>query len=52
MGLMLGLAGIGHFYLRLQFPDHVPSVLLLRRQEFAQKIEMLKHLRAPIQIPA
>lgn len=27
-GLMLGLAGIGHFYLRLYDPDTVPSILL------------------------
>lgn len=27
--LMLGLAGIGHFYLRLHDPENVPSVLLL-----------------------
>lgn len=27
--LLLGLAGIGHFYLRLAFPE-VPSVVLLR----------------------
>ncbi|HVT17290.1 MAG TPA: type 2 lanthipeptide synthetase LanM family protein [Thermoanaerobaculia bacterium] len=28
-GLMLGLAGIGYGFLRLAFPDRVPSVLLL-----------------------
>ena len=28
-GLMLGLAGIGHFYLRLYDPQAAPSVLLL-----------------------
>jgi lantibiotic modifying enzyme len=28
-GLMLGLAGIGHFYLRLHDPDAIPSVLLI-----------------------
>lgn len=27
--LMLGLAGIGHFYLRLALPDEVPSVLMI-----------------------
>jgi lantibiotic modifying enzyme len=27
--LMLGLAGIGHFYLRLALPDEVPSVLMM-----------------------
>lgn len=29
--LMLGLAGIGHFFLRLHDPERVPSILLLRR---------------------
>ena len=33
-GLMVGLAGIGHFYLRLHDPA-VPSVLLLRPESFA-----------------
>ncbi|HYP18471.1 MAG TPA: lanthionine synthetase LanC family protein, partial [Chloroflexia bacterium] len=28
--LMLGLAGIGYFYLRLYDPDKVPSVLMLQ----------------------
>ncbi len=28
--LMLGLAGIGHFYLRLYAPNEVPSILLIR----------------------
>jgi lantibiotic modifying enzyme len=32
-GLMLGLAGIGHFYLRLHSPA-VPSILLPRPEEF------------------
>jgi hypothetical protein len=32
--LMLGLSGIGHFYLRLYNPT-VPSILLLRRESFA-----------------
>jgi lantibiotic modifying enzyme len=32
-GLMLGLAGIGHFYLRLALPDRVPSVLLVPPEE-------------------
>jgi lantibiotic modifying enzyme len=32
-GLMLGLAGIGHFYLRLTDPA-IPSILLLRRESF------------------
>ncbi|HEY2739710.1 MAG TPA: hypothetical protein VGK45_14975 [Thermoanaerobaculia bacterium] len=27
-GLMLGLAGIGYFYLRLADPDRIPSVLI------------------------
>jgi lantibiotic modifying enzyme len=31
--LMLGLAGIGHFYLRLHDPA-IPSLLLLRREEY------------------
>jgi lantibiotic modifying enzyme len=34
--LMLGLAGIGHFYLRLAVPS-VPSVLILRREEFSSR---------------
>ena len=29
-GLMLGLAGIGHFYLRLADPSRIPSVLMLQ----------------------
>jgi lantibiotic modifying enzyme len=29
-GLMLGLSGIGHFYLRLADPERTPSVLILR----------------------
>jgi hypothetical protein len=33
-GLMLGLAGIGHFYLRLAVPS-VPRILILRREEFS-----------------
>ena len=32
--LMLGLAGIGHFYLRLANPA-IPSILLLKREAFA-----------------
>jgi lantibiotic modifying enzyme len=32
-GLMVGLAGIGHFYLRLHAPDLVPSVLLVVRRD-------------------
>lgn len=31
--LMLGLAGIGHFYLRLALPDEVPSVLMIVPEE-------------------
>lgn len=31
--LMLGLAGIGHFYLRLALPDEVPSVLMITPEE-------------------
>lgn len=31
--LMLGLAGIGHFYLRLALPDRVPSVLMVIPEE-------------------
>jgi lantibiotic modifying enzyme len=31
---MLGLAGIGHFYLRLAVPS-VPRILILRREEFS-----------------
>jgi hypothetical protein len=33
-GLMLGLAGIGHFLLRLH-DAHIPSVLMLRRDQFS-----------------
>lgn len=33
-GLMLGLAGIGYFYLRLSTPS-VPLILILRREEFS-----------------
>ncbi|HEV2855334.1 MAG TPA: lanthionine synthetase LanC family protein [Thermoanaerobaculia bacterium] len=33
--LMLGLAGIGHFYLRLALPDAVPSVLMIVPEEAA-----------------
>jgi type 2 lantibiotic biosynthesis protein LanM len=33
-GLMLGLAGIGYFYLRRSTPS-VPSILILRREEFS-----------------
>jgi hypothetical protein len=32
-GLLPGLAGIGHFYLRLHDP-RVPSVLLFRREDY------------------
>lgn len=32
-GLLLGLAGIGHFYLRLQDPAGVPSVLIILPEE-------------------
>lgn len=31
-GLLLGLAGIGHFYLRLHDPENVPSVLIILPQ--------------------
>lgn len=34
--LMLGLAGIGYFYLRLAVPS-VPSILILCREEFSRK---------------
>jgi len=34
--LMLGLAGIGHFYLRLATPS-IPGILILRREEFSHK---------------
>jgi len=33
--LVLGLAGIGYFYLRLGFPS-VPRILILRREEFSR----------------
>ena len=35
-GMMLGLAGIGHFYLRLGQPS-VPSILLLRKCDWIRK---------------
>ncbi|HEX8156281.1 MAG TPA: lanthionine synthetase LanC family protein [Solirubrobacteraceae bacterium] len=35
-GLMLGLAGIGHFYMRLAFPEAIPSMLLPRRADVAR----------------
>ena len=34
--LMLGLAGIGYFYLRLHNPG-IPSILMLRREDFRRK---------------
>jgi hypothetical protein len=34
LGLMLGLAGVGHLFLRLR-DERVPSVLMLRREEFS-----------------
>ena len=40
-GLMLGLAGIGHFYLRLQYPETVPSLLLLRPAQLAKRLDAL-----------
>jgi len=36
-GFMLGLAGIGHFYLRLHNPT-VPSMLILQRENFLQRV--------------
>jgi lantibiotic modifying enzyme len=36
-GLMLGLAGIGYFYLRLADPKRVPSVLLPGSSEFVKE---------------
>jgi lantibiotic modifying enzyme len=35
-GLMLGLAGIGHFFLRLHSPD-IPSVLVWRREQIVTR---------------
>jgi hypothetical protein len=40
-GLMLGLAGIGYHYLRLAYPDSIPSVLLLRPERLAADIAAL-----------
>lgn len=31
--LMLGLAGIGHFYLRLALPERIPSILMVTPEE-------------------
>ncbi|MFL6195780.1 MAG: lanthionine synthetase LanC family protein [Thermoanaerobaculia bacterium] len=35
--LMLGLAGIGHFYLRLALPDRVPSMLMITPEDAAPR---------------
>jgi hypothetical protein len=40
-GLMLGLAGIGYYYLRLAYPSSVPSVLLLRPERTAADLAAL-----------
>lgn len=40
-GLMLGLSGIGYFYLRLAFPRQIPSLLLLRPQSFSDRLQAL-----------
>jgi lantibiotic modifying enzyme len=36
-GLMTGLAGIGYELLRLAYPSHIPSVLLLEPPRFTSK---------------
>ncbi|UQN08022.1 lanthionine synthetase LanC family protein [Deinococcus sp. QL22] len=38
LGLFLGLAGIGHFYLRMH-DSTVPSILLLRREEYVSRLD-------------
>src|SRR5262249_36861116 len=38
-GLMVGIAGIGHFYLRLYEPS-LPSVLLIRPRELADQLRV------------
>jgi hypothetical protein len=37
--LMLGLAGIGHFYLRLYAPELTPCVLIVRRGSFGSRLD-------------
>jgi hypothetical protein len=44
-GLMLGLAGIGHFYARLALPALIPTLLLPRRRDFSRRLEGLAMLR-------
>ncbi|MCC8937628.1 hypothetical protein [Bradyrhizobium ivorense] len=39
--LLLGLAGIGHFYLRLYDPANVPSVLIPRPRRVAELRSMV-----------
>jgi hypothetical protein len=34
---MLGLAGIGHFYLRVALPDRVPPILLITPEDAAPR---------------
>lgn len=50
-GLMLGLAGIGHFYLRLQFPTLALPFLLLRRQRFRDRLRAMAALQGPVPAP-
>lgn len=44
--LMLGLAGIGYFYLRMAAPDEVPSVLAVPRAESVEPHSFAKQLTA------
>jgi lantibiotic biosynthesis protein len=44
-GLMLGLAGIGHFYARLALPTVVPTLLLPSRRDFVRKLQALAAVR-------
>ena len=44
-GLMLGLAGIGHFYARLARPYEVPSLLLVCPRDFRRRLEALALLQ-------
>jgi hypothetical protein len=43
-GLMTGLAGIGYHYLRLAAPQVVPSLLLLRPEDFSANINTVADL--------
>jgi lantibiotic biosynthesis protein len=46
--MMLGLAGIGHFYLRLHDPS-IPSILLLRKEAWGARSSAQTHLKVPVE---